>query len=163
MNQQELLDSLQTIPWFQEISPEHFEKIAEISRLLEVDANQELFREGDPEDYLYIVLQGRVAIEMFVPGRGRVRIYTAEAMDVVGWSSVTPVVRRRTAGAQAVLPSCLIRLDAVCLRQLCEEDPHLGYIVMRRMANVVASRLLTTRLQLLDMFAYPSSGEGIHG
>ena len=163
MNQQELLDSLQTIPWFQEISLEHFEKIAEISRLVEVDANQELFREGDPEDYLYIVLQGRVAIEMFVPGRGRVRIYTAEAMDVVGWSSVTPVVRRRTAGAQAVLPSCLIRLDAVCLLQLCEEDPHLGYIVMRRMANVVASRLLTTRLQLLDMFAYPSSGEGIHG
>ena len=162
MDQNELLNSLQTIPWFQEISPEHFEKIAGISSLVEVDAKQELFREGDPEDYLYIVLQGRVAIEMFVPGRGRVRIYTAEAMDVVGWSSVTPVVRRRTAGAQAVLPSCLVRLDAAALRKLGEEDHHLGYIVMRRMANVVASRLLTTRLQLLDMFAHPTDGEGTY-
>jgi len=26
---------------------------------------------------------------------------------------------------------------------------------MRRLANVVASRLLVTRLQLLDMFAHP--------
>jgi len=85
------------------------------------------------------------------------RIYTAEPMDVVGWSSVTPVVRRRTAGAQAVLPSCLARLDAAGLRKLCEEDHDLGYIVMRRMANVVASRLLTTRLQLLDMFANPKA------
>jgi CRP-like cAMP-binding protein len=83
-------------------------------------------------------------------------------MDVVGWSSVTPVVRRRTAGAQAVLPSSLVRLDAKGLRQLCDEDFELGYIVMRRMANVVASRLLTTRLQLLDMFANPSSEEVSH-
>jgi CRP-like cAMP-binding protein len=159
MDQQQLMSSLESIPWFQEISNEHFQKIAGIASLIEVDAKQELFREGDPEDYLYIVLQGRVAIEMFVPSRGRVRIYTAEPMDVVGWSSVTPVVRRRTAGAQAVLPSCLVRLDAMKLRQLCEEDCALGYIVMRRMANVVASRLLITRLQLLDMFANPADEE----
>lgn len=163
MSQQELLRALESIPWFQELSAEHFEKMAGIASLIEVDAKQELFREGDPEDFLYVVIQGRVAIEMFVPSRGRVRIYTAEPMDVVGWSSVTPVVRRRTAGAQAVLPSCLVRLDARGLRQLCEEDCGLGYIVMRRMANVVASRLLTTRLQLLDMFANPLDEEISHG
>jgi len=162
MNQQGLITALQTIPWFQELSPGHFEKMARIASLIDMEAKQELFREGDPEDYLYIVLKGRVAIELFVPGRGRIRIYTAEPMDVIGWSSVTPVVRQRTAGAQAVLPSCLVRLDAIELRRLCEEDYALGYIVMRRLANVVAGRLLTTRLQMLDMFANPSTGEGTH-
>jgi len=156
-SQEELIRVLQTIPWYQELDQKHFDKLVGISSLLEVDAKQELFREGDPEDYLYIVIQGRVAIEMMVPSRGRMRIYTAEPMDVVGWSSVTPVVRRRTAGAQAVLPSCLVRQDAAALRKLCEEDCDLGYIVMRRMANVIASRLLTTRLQLLDMFANPEA------
>ena len=159
-SQEELIKVLQTIPWFQELDQKHFEKMLKISSLLEVDAKQELFREGDPEDYLYIVSQGRVAIEIMVPSRGRMRIYTAEPMDVVGWSSVTPVVRRRTAGAQAVLPSCLVRQDAAALRQLAEEDCALGYIIMRRMANVVASRLLTTRLQLLDMFAHPGEESG---
>jgi CRP-like cAMP-binding protein len=162
MNQQNLFNILESIPWFQEMSEEHFKKVAGIASLIEVDAKQELFHEGDQEDYLYIVFQGRVAIEMFVPSRGRVRIYTAEPMDVVGWSSVTPVVRRRTAGARAVLPSCLVRLDAMGLRQLCDEDNDLGYIIMRRMANVVASRLLTTRLQFLDMFAHPTGEEGSH-
>ena len=156
-SQEELIKVLQTIPWYQELDPKHFDKLVGISSLIEVEPKQELFREGDPEDYLYVVIQGRIAIEMMVPSRGRMRIYTAEPMDVVGWSSVTPIVRRRTAGAQAVLPSCLIRQEAATLRKLCEEDHDLGYIVMRRMANVVASRLLTTRLQLLDMFANPGA------
>jgi hypothetical protein len=39
---------------------------------------------------------------------------------------------------------------------MCEEDHDFGYYVMRRLANLVAGRLLTTRLQLLDMFANPA-------
>jgi len=153
---QELTAALQTLPWFQEIEPRHFDSLCGIASLKEVNAGEELFREGDKEDYLYVVLEGRVAVEIFVPGHGRQRIFTAEPMDVVGWSSVTPVVRQRTASARAVLPGRLILLDAPKLRQLCEEDHDLGYVVMRRLANVVASRLLVTRLQLLDMFARPS-------
>jgi len=153
---QELIAALQTLPWFQEIEPRHFDSLCGIASLKEVNAGEELFREGDKEDYLYVVLEGRIAVEIFVPGHGRQRIFTAEPMDVVGWSSVTPVVRQRTASARAVLPGRLILLDAPKLRQLCEEDHDLGYVVMRRLANVVASRLLVTRLQLLDMFARPS-------
>ena len=155
MNQQNLLTALQTIPHLQELSTEHFEKLEKIADLVELEPGQDLFREGDPEDFLYIVLQGRIAIEMQFPGRGRVRIYTAEPMDLVGWSSVTPVVRSRTAGAVSVLPSCLVRIDAAKLRLLFEDDCRLGFIMVRQVANVVASRLLTTRLQLLDMFANP--------
>jgi hypothetical protein len=55
-----------------------------------------------------------------------------------------------------VLPSRLVAFDASELRRMCEEDHDFGYYVMRRMANLVAGRLLTTRLQLLDMFANPA-------
>ncbi len=160
--EKELTAALQSIPWFQELSPDHFNKILKISKLRTVEAGEDIFREGDIEDYLYVVLEGRVAIEIAVPGRGRVRIYTAEPMDVVGWSSVTPVVRQRTAGAKAVLPSRLVAIESAKLRKLCEEDHDLGYVVMKRLANVVASRLLVTRLQLLDMFAHPNV-EAING
>ena len=156
----EIQAALQSIPWFQEIAPKHFEQLVEISCLQMVEAGEDLFRAGDKEDNLYIVIEGRVAIEIFVPGRGRMRIYTAEPMDVVGWSSVTPVVRQRTASARAVLPSRLVALDAQKLRLLAENDHDFGYVLMRRMANVVASRLLVTRLQLLDMFADPSKEVG---
>ena len=155
-NQQELVQALQAIPWFQVMTSEHFNKIASIAKILRYEPGQVIFHEGDKEDYLYVVLEGRVAIEITVPGRGRMRILTADAMDEVGWSAVTPVVRQRTAGARAVLPSRLVAFDASELRRMCEEDHDFGYYVMRRLANLVAGRLLTTRLQLLDMFANPA-------
>jgi len=155
----ELVDALQAIPWFQELPTDHFAKLIDLACLRDFDAGQELFREGDKEDCLFIVLEGRIGIELRVPGRGKIRIYTAEPMDIVGWSSITPVVRQRTAGARAVLPSRVVCLDAQKLYKACDEDHDLGYIIFRRLANVVASRLLTTRLQLLDMFAHPTAKE----
>jgi CRP-like cAMP-binding protein len=163
-NQQELIEALQAMPWFNGLKAEHFQKLVEIAQFFRFEAGQAIFHEGDKEDFLYIVIEGRVAIEMTVPGRGRIRILTAEAMDEVGWSSVTPIVRQRTAGARAVLPSRLAAFDAEALRRLCDEDHDLGYFVMRRVANLVARRLLTTRLQLLDMFAQPAGPDEVtHG
>jgi CRP-like cAMP-binding protein len=150
-----LIAQLRTIPWFNELKPEHLEKFASISRLRYAKAGEVFFREGDRQDFLYVVLEGRVALDMFVPHRGKVRFYTAEQWDVFGWSSVTPHVRQRTAGAVAVMDTSVVAIDAEKMRQMCMDDHSLGYLVMKRMTNVVASRLMVTRLQLLDMFAEP--------
>jgi CRP-like cAMP-binding protein len=156
----EVSEELRKIPWFQELKRQHIQKIASISSLRRVKAGQTLFREGDKEDYVYIVIQGRVALDMFVPHRGKVRFYTAEPWEIFGWSSVTPTVRQRTAGATAVVDSLVARIKAHDMRQACDDDHDLGYLVMRRLANVVAGRLLVTRLQLLDMFAHPEAKNG---
>ena len=157
---QEITTELRKIPWFQDLSEEHVQKIASISRIRHVKAGEIIFREGDTHESVYIVLEGRVGLEMFVPHRGKVRFYTAEPWEVFGWSSVTPNVRVRTAGATAVLNGSVLRVDAEKLSLACDEDHDLGYLVMRRLAHVVASRLLVTRLQLLDMFANPESKNG---
>jgi CRP/FNR family cyclic AMP-dependent transcriptional regulator len=153
----ELITELRKIPWFQELNKEHLNKITEISDLHKVKNGEILFREGDSEDYIYIVIEGRVALDIFIPHRGKARIFTAEPWDLFGWSSVTPVIHKRTAGAMAVANSLVVRIDSVKLKQACDEDHDLGYLVMRRLANIVASRLLVTRLQLLDMFSNPEA------
>lgn len=157
--EQELISALETIPWIQELDPAYFEKLASISSVIEVNAGEKLFSQGDKQDYLYVILKGRVAIEIAVPGKGRVRIYTAEPSEMLGWSSVTPVVHQRTAGAVTVLPCALVRMKASKLQQLFNQNHSFGYVVMQRIANVAASRLLVTRLQLLDIFSH-SSKEG---
>lgn len=154
-----LAQALRRVPWLRALSEAHFEKVLGLAQLVEKKAGDALFLEGDPEDYLYIVLEGRIAIEITVPGRGRVRISTIEPLDLVGWSSVTPNVQRRTAAARAVVPTRLVALDAMGLHQLCQEDNHFGYLFMQHVANVIAGRLAATRLQLLDMFANPSPGK----
>ncbi len=154
---QEVTEAILRIPWFRELSDKHINVIASISTIRPVKAGEVIFREGDTHESVYIVLEGRVGLEMFVPHKGKVRFYTAEQWEVFGWSSVTPNVHLRTAGATAVLDGAVLRIDAAKLGQACDEDHTLGYLVMRRLARVVAGRLLVTRLQLLDMFANPET------
>ena len=154
-NEAEVIQELEKIPWFQVIKPEHLKKIAEISHLQKIKSGEVLFREGDHADYLYIVIEGRVGLDLFIPHRGKVRINTVEMWDLFGWSGVTPHIHQRTAGATAVIDGRVIGIDSAKLRDACEEDHDLGYIVMRRLMNIVASRLMVTRLQLIDMFASP--------
>jgi CRP/FNR family transcriptional regulator, cyclic AMP receptor protein len=152
----ETYEQLIKIPWFQELEPGDVRKFAEISSLRNFKAGEVFFHEGDKQDFSYVVLTGRVVLDMFVPNHGKVRFYTCEEWDNFGWSGVTPVVRTRTAGAVGVVAGTVIATDTVKLQALCDQDHDIGYLFMRRMTSVIASRLLVTRLQLVDMFAKPA-------
>lgn len=157
MDLEEIHNKLIQIPWFKEQSANHVSKIARIAHVRDFHSGEVFFREGDKQDYVYIVLEGRVALDIFIPHRGKIRFYTAEKWDVFGWSSITPKIRTRTASAVGVVGGTVIGIDPQKLIQLCNEDPLLGYLVMTRLANVITSRLMVTRLQLLDMYADPQT------
>jgi len=148
-----LKTAIASLPWLQDLDEDQVNALTRISRSKNVGAGEYLFHQGDKEDYLYILLDGRVAIEVDVPGRESLVLYQAEPIDLIGWSSVTPVIRERTASARSLLPSKLIALDSVKLRQLCDEDHHLGYTIMRRLAHVIATRLLITRMELTELLS----------
>ena len=57
--------------------------------------------------------------------------------------------------ARAVGPTRVVAFDSAALRQACDDDHDLGYLVFRRLTNIIAGRLSATRLQLLDMYAGP--------
>ncbi len=145
------LRTLHRIPWFNELNPAAVEILAKIASISFLSAGEVLFREGDPENCLFVLVEGQVTLHTHVPGYGDVEIFTAEPLDVIGWSGLTPVVRQRTDTAIAVVPSMLICLKSELLRQFCEEDHESGYVFYRRIANVAASRLLTTRLHLFEI------------
>lgn len=151
--QADLSKTLRRIPWFVDLCQAQLDCLATIATLHDIEAGDILFKEGDREDYLYILLEGQVVLEVEVPTRGQVPIYTAEVLDIIGWSSMTPIVRQRTASVRATQNCLLLGFHNKLLEQLCEEDHELGYVVMKRLANVAANRLLTTRLCLLDIIA----------
>ncbi len=151
-----------SLPIFSDLTDQHVGVIAGISSIQLFQDNQEIYHEGDPRDFLYIVLEGRIALEIHIPNRGRLRILTVEPQEVMGWSSISEVASKRTVTAHAVSGGKLLAIDAAKLHQACEKDPVLGYAVMHHVANVIAGRLLATRMQLLDMFSQPSS-EASHG
>ena len=146
-----LIDTLKSIPWFFDFNAKQLERLAAISAILEVKTGDTIFCEGDRVDNLYIILDGQVAVDSAVPEHGSVRVYNAEALDIIGWSRLTPIVRQRVATTSALKDSRLLVIHGDDLERLCEEDKHIGFVIMRRIANVVATNMLTTKLQLMDL------------
>ncbi len=109
------------------------------------------FRQGDAADTFYVLRQGTVALETFVPARGPLTIETLEAGEVVGWSWLFDPYRWHF-DARALTTVRAIAFDGACLRAKCEADPHLGYELTRRFAQIAIERLQWTRLRLLDVY-----------
>ncbi|MBG0783868.1 MAG: cyclic nucleotide-binding domain-containing protein [Anaerolineaceae bacterium] len=153
LNQADITTSIKSIPWFLELSPESIHRLTSVADVRAYETGDVLFTEGEQNPYLYVILEGKIQLESYVPGHGSLPTLTAESLDIVGWSSLTPVVRQKTSTARVVEPATLLAFDAETLMEFCEKDCELGFVIMRRLANVVASRLLTQRLFLLELIS----------
>ncbi len=149
--QADITTTIKSIPWFLDLSKESIKRLTGIAEVRAFEKNDIIFSEGEQHPFLYIILEGKVGIESFVPGRGKMPIFSAESLDVIGWSSMTPVVRQKTGTACVQEPTKALVFNAEALIELCEVDCNLGFIIMRRLANIVASRLLNHRLHLLEI------------
>jgi len=152
IDKEDIRPTLQSIPWLMDLSQEQIRKLEKISGFRFLEEGEILYREGDNDNLLYIVSEGSLGIEIYVPGHGQVRLYNAEPLDIVGWDSMTPVARHRITTITALKKSNLIYFDGSALTELCDIDKELGYVIMRRLSNVIATRMLAMRLKLIDLF-----------
>lgn len=110
-----------------------------------------LFREGEPAHTFYLIREGKVALEIAAPGRGALVVQTLGEGDVAGFSWLIAPHRWEFDG-RAVEQVRAVRMDGACLRAKFDNDPRLGYELMRRFARLTVNRLQATRLQLLDVY-----------
>ena len=110
-----------------------------------------LFRQGQPANQFFMVRRGRVALQIHSPAAGTMVVDTADAGDVVGWSWLVPPYRW-IFDARAVEPMGAVAFDGACLRGRCEQDPKLGYELMKAVSQVMLSRLTAARVRLLDVY-----------
>jgi len=146
-----ILSRLENLTFTQGLEPAHLQRIAEMATPMQWGVGEMVFREGEVGSLLYMVEQGRVAIEVTVPGRGQVTILTVGPGEVFGWTSLF-YQRPKTAAARTTVPTRALAINASLLRELCDSEPRLGYAVTKRLLRVVSERLKATRLQLLDVF-----------
>jgi len=126
--------------------------LAALAELRQIPAGHVLFRDGDPSNFLAVVLSGRIALRVRVPERGPLTILTVEPGDVVGWSAVVPPYRA-TSTAVALVESELAAFDGNELRATLAQDDSLAAAFYPLLLKAVARRLEGTRLQLLDLFS----------
>lgn len=148
---EELEKILAEHPFFEGLDPKLLNLIVGCASSVSYDAGQMIYREEDNADQFLLILQGKVAIEIFVPGRGPLTIQTIGPGDVLGWSWLFPPYRRQF-DARAVEQTTGIALDGRCLREMVEEDHDFGYELIKRFSQVAVERLRATSRQLLDIY-----------
>ena len=140
-------------PFLKEFQPQHMDKLAELAQNAQFERDQIIFRERDASSFFYLIVSGKVALEVTALGR-TLRVQTISDGEALGWSSVLPsegkYFQARAMGAVKALV-----FDGARLREACEQDCALGYAFMERLLWLVATRLQATRVQLLDMYSVP--------
>jgi CRP-like cAMP-binding protein len=145
---------LAAFPVFAQLPEAELELISSTARTVRFAARQRLFSEGQPAQACWLIEDGRVALDIAVPGRGQVVVQTLGPGDVLGWSWLVQPYRWHY-GATSVIPTTATELDTARLRALAEQDPRFGYTLVLTLFEAVLQRLQATRARLLDLYGSP--------
>ncbi|MDH3445341.1 MAG: cyclic nucleotide-binding domain-containing protein [Deltaproteobacteria bacterium] len=138
--------------FFRDLEPEYLRTLTGCTSNVRFHAGEIIFKEGTEANRFYLIREGKIAVEVFVPGRGAITIQTIGAGEVLGWSWLFPPYRWNF-DARAAEDTRAFALDGKCLRDKCEDNHDLGYELMKRFSVIMTARLQATRLQLLDVYA----------
>lgn len=141
-------------PFFAGLSERELAELANCAVRHEFPAGHPVTHEGEPANYFYAIIRGKVAIQLHVPVRGQVTLQTLSDGEVLGWSWLLPPAQWAF-DARTLQPTVTLEFDGSAVLRLCEAEPILGYRMMTRLAAVMTQRLHAARLQLLDLYGAP--------
>jgi CRP/FNR family transcriptional regulator, cyclic AMP receptor protein len=131
--------------------------LAALARATQFPAGQRIFAEGEPANRLWLITAGRVALDLYAPGRDRLLIETLGPGTELGLSWLAPVPQWQF-GAVAQLTATTFEFESAAVMALCEANTDLGYQLTRRLLTTAISRLQAARIRILDLYAPPAGG-----
>ncbi len=125
------------------------EEIASIAREERYEAGEIICAEHEVAERLFILCDGHVEVRVSLdsplePG-GEMTIQEVEPGRVFGWSSMVKQ-QRFTASVRALEAATVLAITADDLNALFEQNAHAGFVIMKQLAEVIASRLRRTRM-----------------
>lgn len=138
--------------WFgASLSADTCARLAALGRVVDFPEGLAVVREGAPCQDMGLVVSGRIALRLSLPGERHRTILTLEGGDVFGWSALLPPAIATSTGI-AIAPSRAILFDGDRLRTALAVDCELAAATYQRLLASVARRLVATRVQLLDLY-----------
>src|SRR5947209_14278688 len=137
-------------PFLAGLTQAQLDRLSYWARKATFHAGTRLFEENRRADRFWLLREGHVTLDTHVPGRGTVIVETLGPQAVLGWSWLFPPYRWHFS-ASAVETTLAIELDGPGIRRLCDNEPALGYELMRRFLTVVVDRMQAPRVRLLDL------------
>ena len=146
---------------FAELTSEDADVLLRVCEERNLVDGEELFRENDPGDSLFIVQRGRVDIFKNIRGDVDRSLASFGPGDVIGEMSFIDGARR-SATARTTEASEFLVLSRPSFARVQRERPDIAAAFFRNMAGIVASRLRTTNELYREAVAFSIEATGAH-
>jgi CRP/FNR family cyclic AMP-dependent transcriptional regulator len=148
------IQALKQCGLFSSVGDKALEDISGWARQMTYEPGAPMFDEGQSAEELYVVQEGRVAVQMTlrrVDGERarRITIDVATKNEVIGWSAIVEP-HKYTFAAVCTQRAVVLAITADKLRRLLREDSRTGYEVLKALTRVIADRLDETRRILIS-------------
>ena len=149
MNNQSTAEYLSAHEFFSEFSGDSLKFLCECSSIREINIGQILFRQGENADKFYVVLNGRISIEMPTIMGPTLEIQTLGKDQVLGWSwLISPY--KWNFQTKAEEDSELLQFDGAAILARCEQDPKFGYELLKKFAALMSVGLNAARQKIME-------------
>lgn len=145
-----LVEDFEKLPFFQDLPPEQSHVLEGLFSPCEFCSGSILFEQGDPADYLYLVVSGEVMIHYKPDDGAKIPVARVREGGVVGWSAALGNAFY-TSTAECTNSTQLLRVRGDELRNKCIQYPELSDVVLDRLASVIAMRLRKSHEQVMRL------------
>ncbi len=136
---------------FEFLKRDELKDIAELANVEEYDQGDLIFKEGDKAEKIYMVMEGRVSIEIETATKKRISVYTLTKGRFFGYPSLLRA-RKFTTYAHCLDKVTVATIDAnELVNKIFKKDCRRGYLVIKKVAELIAGKLADTRIQLLSL------------
>jgi len=147
-----IIDTLKSSELFGSLETGHLEKVSALCRGNSYHEGMMIFKEGDEATELYVLTDGKVALDMEVrPVPDRPGIPTSVEVvtrgESFGWSALVEPYGY-TLSARCMTNCTVLAIKGDMLRKLMADDVGLGFELMKRLSKLISLRLAHTRLRL---------------
>jgi CRP-like cAMP-binding protein len=143
-------DPFDQVSLFQALNPTQRNLLRPLVITCELPAGEVLFEQGEPAEYLYLVVSGEVLIH-YKPDDGPViQLSRVRRGGLVGWSAALGN-HAYTSEAECATDVQLLRLRGEELRLICQMYPDLGACILELLADMIAERLRSPHEQIIEL------------
>jgi CRP-like cAMP-binding protein len=114
-------------------------RITSITDVLTFDDQEIIFRQGDIADRFYMVKRGKVLLEQRLAEKITVSVGSIKPGFAFGWSTMIEQGYYTTVAVCAE-PCEIFSMKGEKIRALCEQDPYMGFLLMRRLLVILKKR-----------------------
>lgn len=154
------IEILQRIPILEGLSADELGKVLEVMTESEVSPGEEIIREGEPGDTLYVLVEGSVQVSKAVTlkisrrdfGEKEKRLSVLEGRHLPVFGEVALLENsERTATVTALAQSRLLQIERSRFERLCDQEPVIGCRILRNIAKDVCARLRKADSDILKL------------